>query len=65
MEIINNFKKKGGQVLWIEGLGQQATYVGEPIKFLMNMETREVYRVTDKEWKSPPEHLTRIRAFFG
>ena len=65
MEIINNFKKKGGQILWIEGQGQQATYVGKPTKFLMDIKSREVYRATDKEWQNPPEHLTRIRAFFA
>jgi hypothetical protein len=65
MQIINGFKRKGGRVLWIEGLGSQASYVGEPIKMLIDMKTRDVFRCTVQEWDSPPENLTRCKVFFG
>jgi hypothetical protein len=65
MEIINGFKRKGGAVLWIEGLGWQASHVGEPIKMLIDMKTKDVFRSTSQEWDCPPEHLIRCKVFFG
>lgn len=65
MEIINNFKKKGGKILWIDGLGVQATWCGESKRFIRDIKTKEVYRATDKEWESPPENMVRIKAFYG
>lgn len=74
MEKINQFKRKGGIVLWIEGFGSQATGIGEPQKMLIDMESadpgeispdRDVYRCTDDEWNNPPDHLTRCKVFFG
>jgi len=63
MTKINQFKRKGGVILWIEGVGHQAAYCGEPKQMLINPKTREVYRATKEELRSPPEHFVRCKVF--
>ncbi len=61
MTKISHFKKKGGTVLWIEGIGCQASWSGEIKKMLIDINTGDVFRATDSEWNSPPENLTRCK----
>ena len=65
MEIIKNFEKKGGNILWVEGQGCRASWVGTPKKLLIDLKTHEVYRMTEEEWNNPPEGLTRMKGFYG
>lgn len=64
MEKINNFKKKGGVVVWIDGEGAQATYRGKPRKFLMD-KFGDVYRCDATEYWNSPEGFTRIKALYA
>lgn len=62
---INHFKRKGGLIVWIEGMGSQATWVGESKKVLLDKETNDIYRVErDEEWDNPPRHMTRCKVIF-
>ncbi len=63
MEIINQFKKKGGEILWTEK-GGRATWVGKPDKFLMDGDDN-VYRCSEEEWENPPKGFIKMLAFFG
>jgi hypothetical protein len=65
MEKINNFKQKGGMIVWIEGEGHQAAYVDPPQKFLIHKDTQDVYRVSDDEWNNPPDGFIRVKGFYG
>lgn len=58
---INNFKKKGGVIVWIDGLGVQATYNGNPIKLFIEKATNEIFRVVDNNWHDPPIGFTRAK----
>lgn len=65
MEVINNFAKKGGIILWDEINGVRRSWVGEHKRFLLHTETGEVYRCSDQEWNDHGKQFVKAMGFYG
>lgn len=81
MEIINNFERKGGTIIWREDFGPQSVYVSKSVKMLMSKPSwidklksyifkdyecqDKVFRCTEEEWINPASGYIRIKTLFG